>query len=89
VVVNGRVYARSWGVSPDGWYQAFVEDPDGAIRIGEREIRVRAIQVRGDRVRDKVEEGYAKKFTTEASRKWVRGFKTPRRRAATLEFVPR
>jgi hypothetical protein len=89
VVVAGRVYARSWGVSRDGWFNAFREDSAGAIQIGDREIRVRAVPVRSERVRDKVEEAYAAKYVTTASKKWVRGFKTPRRRDATMEFVPR
>lgn len=89
VVVAGRVYARSWGLSRDGWYRAFLEDPRGTIQIGDREIRVRAVPARSERVRDKVEEAYAAKYVTTASKKWVRGFKTPRRREATMEFVPR
>lgn len=89
VVVGGRVYARSWGVSRDGWFQAFLAEPNGAIQIGDREIRVRAVPARGERVRDKVEHAYQEKFTTKASQKWVRGFRTARRRDATIEFVPR
>lgn len=89
VVVKGRVYARSWGVSPDGWFQAFLEHGRGSIQISDREIPVRGVPARGERVRDNVEDAYAQKFTTKASRKWVRGFKTARRRAATIEFVPR
>ncbi len=89
VVVDGRVYARSWGLSRDGWYSAFLDDPSGAIQIGDREIRVRAVRARGERVRDRVEDAYAAKFNTVASQKWVRGFRTARRREATMEFVPR
>ena len=89
VVVGGRVFARSWGVSPDGWYHAFLEAGSGSIQVGDREIRVRGLRARGERIRDKVEEAYAAKFTTRASQKWVRGFRTDRRRNATMEFVPR
>jgi hypothetical protein len=89
VVVAGRVYARSWGLRKDGWYRAFLEDPRGSIQIGDREIRVRAVRARSERIRDKVEEAYAAKYDTTASQKWVRGFRTERRREATMEFVPR
>ena len=89
VVVGGRVYARSWGVSRDGWFHAFLEEPRGTIQIGDREIPVRAVRARGERIRDKVEDAYAAKFTTDASKKWVRGFKTARRRDATIEFIPK
>jgi len=89
VVVDGRVFARSWGVSPGGWYHAFLEDANGSIQVGDREIRVRGREARGERIRDRVELAYATKFTTKASQKWVRGFRTARRRDATIEFVPR
>jgi hypothetical protein len=89
VVVDRRVFARSWSASPGGWYDAFLEEPDGSIQVGDREIKVRGRPARGERVRDRVEEAYAMKFTTKASQKWVRGFRTPRRRNATMEFVPR
>ena len=89
VVVGGRVYARSWGLSQGGWYRTFLDDPAGAIQVGEREIRVRAVPARSERIRDKVEEAYAEKYDTKASQKWVRGFRSERRREATMEFVPR
>ena len=89
VVVDGRVFVRSWTLSKDGWYQAFLEDPRGTIQVGEREIRVRARRATGERLRDKVEAAYAEKYATKASQKYVRGFRTPRRRDTTMEFVPR
>ena len=89
VVVNGRVYARSWTLKKDGWYHAFLDDPLGILQIGGREIRMRAVRARGERVRDKVEDAYAAKYDTKASQKYVRGFRTARRREATMEFVPR
>lgn len=89
VVVDGRVYARSWTVKRGGWYRTFLEDPLGVIQAAGREIRVRAVRARGERIRDAVEDAYAAKFNTKASQKFVRGFRTPRRREATIEFVPR
>ena len=90
VVVNNRVFARSWGDKPTGWYRAFVEEPLGVIQAADgREIRVRAKTVRGERLLDAIDEAYAKKYNTAASLKWVRGFKTAKRRATTLEFTPR
>ena len=32
IVVNGRVFARSWTLEPDGWYHAFLADPLGTIQ---------------------------------------------------------
>ena len=89
VVVDGRLFARSWTQSRGGWYKTFLEDPLGVIQVGDRELRVRAIRVKSERLRDKMEAAYAEKYDTKASQKYVRGFRTPRRRATTTEFVPR
>jgi hypothetical protein len=89
VTLDGRVFARSWTLKPDGWYHTFLADPRGTIQVGDREIRVRAVPVRGERLRDAIDKAYAVKFTTPGARKYVRGFRTPKRRNATIEFVPR
>lgn len=89
VVVAGRVFARSWNRKAGGWYRTFLDDPLGVLQVGDRKIRVRARPVRGERLRDAVERAYAEKYPTPGSRKYVRGFRTPRRRDTTTEFVPR
>jgi hypothetical protein len=89
IVVNGRAFARSWTVKKDGWNQAFLEDPLGVIQVGDREVRIRAVRVKSERLRDAIEAAYAEKYDTKASKKYVRGFRTPRRRDTTVEFVPR
>jgi hypothetical protein len=89
VVVEGRVFARSWTVKPDGWYRTFLEDPLGVIQVGDREVRVRAVRVRSERLRDVVEDAYAQKYATPGAQKYVKGFRTKRRREATIEFVRR
>jgi len=89
VVVDGRVFVRSWTLKPDGWYRAFLDDPLGTIQVGEREVRVRAVRVRSTRIRDAVERAYAQKYATPGSVKYVLGFRTPRRRETTTEFVRR
>ena len=89
VVIEGRVFARSWTLKPGGWYRTFLDDPLGTIQVGAREIKVRAIRVRSERLRDEIERAYAEKYPGPGSRKYVRGFRTKRRREATVEFVPR
>jgi len=89
VVVDGRVFARSWTQKPGGWYRTLLEDPLGTIQAGERQVRIRAVPTRGERIRDAVERAYAKKYPTPGSVRYVRGFRTQRRRETTMEFVPR
>jgi hypothetical protein len=89
IVVDGRLFARSWTQRRGGWYRTFLEDRLGVIQVGDRELRVRAIPVMSERLRDKIEDAYAEKYDTKSSQKYVRGFRTPRRRETTTEFVPR
>ena len=89
VVVAGRVFVRSWTLKPDGWFRTFLTDPSGVIQIGDRVVRVRAAVVRSRRMRDAVEAAYALKYATPGAKRYVRGFKTARRRDSTTEFLPR
>jgi hypothetical protein len=89
VVVEGRVFVRSWNDKPTGWYHAFLDEPRGSVRLGDAEIRVRAAPARSVRIRRAVSEAYAEKYPTKGSVKWVRGFAEPEREAHTLELLPR
>jgi hypothetical protein len=89
IVVDGRVFVRSWTLKPDGWYRMFLNDPIGVIQVGERQVAVRARPAQGKKISDAIERGYADKYRTPGSIKYVRGFRTARRRAATIEFLPR
>jgi Asp-tRNA(Asn)/Glu-tRNA(Gln) amidotransferase A subunit family amidase len=58
VVVDGRVFARSWPHKPGGWYRTLLDDPLGTIQVAEREVRIRAARVRGKRIRDAIERAF-------------------------------
>lgn len=89
VVVQGRIFVRSWNDKPTGWYRAFLDEPRGSVTLGDAEIRVRGTLVRSARTRSAVSEAYAEKYPTKGSAKWVRGFAEPAREAHTLELLPR
>jgi hypothetical protein len=89
VTTGGRVFVRTWNDKPTGWYRVFLEEPRGAIQVGEREIRIRARHVRGERLLDAIDLAYAAKYKTPASLTYVRGFARPSRRARTMELLPR
>jgi hypothetical protein len=88
VVVEHRVFVRSWNDRPTGWYRALRDQPQGYLSIGGRELAVRARHVRSERLRQAVTRAYAAKYDTKASEKWVRGFAAPEREATTLELMP-
>ena len=87
VVVDDRIFARSWNDKPTGWFQAFRKQPTGTIQLGDREIRVQGKLVRSARTRDAVTAAFAEKYNTKGSRKWIEGFTEPERVLTTLEFV--
>lgn len=88
VVVEGRVFVRSWNQKPRSWYRTFLEEPRGAINVGGREIPVRAVFTRSERLKDAVDRAYAEKYDTPGSVGFVRGFAQAKRRATTTELVP-
>jgi hypothetical protein len=89
VVVNGRVFVRSWNDAPTGWYRALRAEPLGTLEVGGRQIAIRAEAVRGTRALDAVDAAYAKKYVTRANLKYVEGFREKRRRKTTTELVAR
>ena len=89
VVIKERVFIRSWNDKPTGWFRAFGDEPLGAMKIADREVAIRARKARGENVMKSIESAYGEKYTTPASLRYVRGFKTARRRKATMELVPR
>jgi hypothetical protein len=88
VLIGERVFVRPWFDKPSGWRRALLKDPSGAILVSGREIPVRARKTRGEGLFDRVDAAYAEKYSTKASRKWVRGFARPRRRRTTTELLP-
>lgn len=89
VVVEGRVFVRSWGLKPDGWYRTLLKDPYCTITVGARNIRARAVRTRSERLKDAVSIAYRVKYHTPGSRVYVRGFDRPKRRNTTIELASR
>jgi hypothetical protein len=89
VVVEGRLFVRSWNNKPTGWFRAFRKEPDGTLQVAGLEIPVQARLTRSARLRAAVTVAYGEKYNTKGSRKWVEGFREPERELATLELLPR
>ena len=88
VVVEGRVFVRSWSMKPRSWYRTFLEEPRGIIVVNEREIPIRAINTRSERLKDEVSRAYREKYNTPGSLHFVKGFALKKRRDTTTELVP-
>ncbi len=88
VVVEGRVFVRSWSLKPRSWYRTFLEEPRGAINVDGREISVRAVRTRSERLKEAVDRAYLEKYNTPGSIKYARDLGGAKSRATTTELVP-
>ena len=88
VVVEGRVFVRSWSVKPRSWWRTFREEPRGAVLVGDREVPVRAAFTRSERLKDAVSRAYLDKYTGPGSVTFARDRGSAKSRATTTELVP-
>ena len=88
VVVDGRVLIRSWNDKATGWFRAFRKKPRGEARVGQREVPVRARKVRSARLVAAMDAAYAAKYTSKANLKYVKGFRSKKRQATSVELIP-
>ena len=88
VVVEGRVFVRSWSLKPRSWYRTFLEEPRGILQIANREIPVRAVRTRSERLKDAVSRAYREKYHTPGSIKYARDLGRAKSKATTTELVP-
>ena len=87
VVVENRVFVRSWSQKPRSWYRTLLEEPRGIIVVNGRKIQVRAVFTRSDRLKSAVDRAYREKYNTPGSLHFVRGFAHKKRRDTTTELV--
>ena len=88
VVVEGRVFVRSWSLKPRSWWRTFLEEPRGVIDVNGRRLAVRAIQTRSTRLQDAVSRAYREKYDTPGSVRYARDLGRAKSRATTTELVP-
>ena len=88
VVVEGRVFVRSWSLKARSWYRTFLEEPRGTINVDGRELAVRAVRTRSERLKDAVDKAYLEKYKTPGSIKYARDMGRKKSRDTTTELVP-
>ena len=87
VVVEGRVFVRSWSMKPRSWWRTFLEDPYGIITVGTKEIPVRAIQTRSEHLKDLVSAAYKEKYNKPGDIQYVKDMSRKKSRDTTTELV--
>lgn len=88
VMVNNRVFVRSWSVKPDGWYRTFLKQPRGAIQVAKFEIAVRATRLTAKRLKDEIDRAYLEKYRTKWELKYAKDLGSAKSRATTIELMP-
>lgn len=88
VVVERRVFVRSWSMKPRSWWRTFLEDSSGIMTVGAKEFQIRAIQTRSERLKDMVSAAYRQKYNTPGSVQFVKDMSRKKSRDTTTELVP-
>jgi hypothetical protein len=88
VIVEDRVFVRSWSVKPNGWYRTFLKEPRGTIQVADRKIAVRARCIKTRRLRDAIDRAYLEKYNTAGALRYAKDLGRPKSRATTIELVP-
>ncbi|MEX1139673.1 MAG: DUF2255 family protein [Bacteroidota bacterium] len=88
VVVNNRVFIRSWSLKTQSWYAAFRENPTGELHIAGRKIRIRPVFVRSESLKNKISAAYAEKYHTPGSLRFVREMSRRKSRNTSTGLVP-
>ncbi len=88
VVVERRVFVRSWGLKASGWYHALRAVPRALLSVEGREIRARAVHTRSERLRAAVDRAYLEKYDSPGSVRYARDLGRARSRSTTTELVP-
>jgi len=88
VMVQDRVFVRSWSVKPDGWYRTFLKQPRGTMQVDGHEIAVRARRIISKSLRDAIDRAYMEKYSTPGALKYAKDLGSPKSRATTIELTP-
>lgn len=88
VVVEDRVFVRSWSLKPRGWFRTFQKEPRGTILVDGREMAVRSVLTKSERLKKAIDQAYLEKYDTKGSIKYARDLGRAKSRATTTELVP-
>lgn len=89
VAVDGRIFVRSYQAKPGGWWQTLIDDPHGILVVGGREIPVRAIRTRSEKLKDLVSAAYKEKYNKPGDIRYVKDMSRKKSRDTTTELVMR
>lgn len=89
VEAEGRFFVRQYKFGKRSWYHAFLENPDGAMKLGDTVISIDgAVPSDLEEINPKVTQAYIDKLGM-IYRTMRLGFSTKKHEASTLELIPK
>ena len=90
VVVDGRIFGRSYYGAEKSWFTALLNGDKGEIKCGNEIIPVKGLKPADISTINKlINKVYDKKYSIKAhNKKWVDGLAESERVARTMEFIP-
>ncbi len=88
VVVDNRIFARSWGFAERSWYNSFLQNPVGQIKCGDNIFPIKAIVPSdNDLIAEKINTAYLTKYNTGTNIEYAKGIVEERHIEKTMEFI--
>lgn len=88
VVVDNRIFARSWGFAEKSWYNSFLQNPSGQIKCGDNIFPIKAfVPVDNDLIAEKINQAYLAKYNSGHNIEYAKGIVRKEHINKTMEFI--
>ncbi|RLJ32464.1 uncharacterized protein DUF2255 [Chryseobacterium sp. 7] len=88
VVVQNRIFARSWGLAERSWYNTFLEESEGEIQCGETIYSIKAIIPEDiSNLTEEINQAYPAKYNSGHNIPYSQGIIQEKHIAKTMEFI--
>jgi hypothetical protein len=88
VVVDDRIFARSWGLATKSWYNTFLVQPSGQIKCGSHIFNISAcIPPDNAAMTPSINAAYLNKYNSAHNIKYAQGIIEEQHVNRTMEFI--
>ncbi|WP_160140069.1 DUF2255 family protein [Chryseobacterium sp. c4a] len=88
VIVQNRIFARSWGLAERSWYNTFLEYPTGQIQCGNTTYNIKAVIPEDlDQLTEEINQAYLTKYNFGQNSKYAIGIIEDKHIERTMEFT--
>lgn len=88
VVVDDRIFARSWGFAEKSWYNSFLQDSQGELKCGDEVFAIKGL-VPADKneLAEAINNAYLTKYNTGKNIEYSKGIIREKHVEKTMEFI--